>query len=250
MATSKPKVGIIIQARMGSSRLPGKVLKEVLKKPLLAYEIERLRRVTRADEIILATTTDSLDDVLVDFAKNSGIKFFRGSERDVLSRYYECAKENKFDIVVRITADCPLIDPKIIDQILETMLDCKLYEYVSNTLSRSYPRGLDCEAFYFKNLEEAFKSATEPADREHVTLYMHRHIRSDRMRNISNPKNLSHHRWTVDTQEDFELVKNILEALYPQNPNFDFLDIVHLLDKNPAWLSINAHIEQKSHAPQ
>lgn len=231
---------------MGSSRLPGKILKKVLDKPLLEYEIERLHRVKNADEIVIATTTNAIDDQVVKFCEASQMKYFRGDENDVLSRYYLCAKENQFEIVVRVTADCPLIDPTVIDKILETMIDCKSYEYLSNTLTRTYPRGLDCEAFYFKNLEQAYREAKDPADREHVTLFMHRNIRPDLLRNISNPINLSHHRWTVDTPEDFELIKRIIENLYSQNPRFDFLDIVKLLDQHPDWIKLNAHIEQKS----
>jgi spore coat polysaccharide biosynthesis protein SpsF len=163
----------------------------------------------------------------------------------VLSRYYECAKENNLDIVVRITADCPLIEPSIVDQILETMMDCKFYQYISNTLNRTFPRGLDCEAFYFENLKQAFLEATAPADREHVTPFMHRSIRPDLLRNISNPINLSQHRWTVDTPEDFELIKRIIETLYPKNPHFDFRDVLQLLSAYPDWVKLNAHIEQK-----
>lgn len=245
MTSADPKVGIIVQARMGSTRLPGKILKEVLHKPLLAFELERLRRVKRANAIVIATTTNPRDLPIVEFCTKYGVECFRGDEDDVLSRYYECAVAHKFDIVVRITADCPLIDPEIIDQILETMLECKLYEYVSNTLTRTFPRGLDCEAFYFKNLEQAYEEATERSDREHVTLYMHRAIRTDLLRNISSPVNLSHHRWTVDTPEDFELIAKILEALYPKSPNFDFRDVLKLLDQHPDWVKLNSHIEQK-----
>jgi len=156
--SSKMKVGIIVQARMTSTRLPGKVLRPVLGKPLLEYQIERLQRVRRADELIIATTTKDTDQPIVDLAERLGIKVFRGSEEDVLSRYFYAAQENDLDVVVRITSDCPLIDPVVIDRVISAFLDKTVNsDYVSNCLTRTFPRGMETEVFPFGLLETVQK---------------------------------------------------------------------------------------------
>ncbi|HBQ25201.1 MAG TPA: acylneuraminate cytidylyltransferase, partial [Syntrophomonas sp.] len=167
------KTIIIVQARMTSTRLPGKVLKEVLGKPLLEYQIERLRQVRLADELVIATTTNDTDQPIVELCEHLGGAYYRGSEEDVLSRYYEAATQFKADAVVRVTSDCSLIDPGVMDEVIGLYINNRdNYDYVSNTLERTYPRGLDTEVFSMAALEKAYKEAGEQPDREHVTLFM------------------------------------------------------------------------------
>lgn len=229
---------------MTSTRLPGKVLKKILNKELLLLQIERLKLVTLPVELIIATTSNQSDNLIVGFCELHGIKFFRGSESDVLSRYYHAAKENNANIIVRITSDCPLIDPSLVSDIINTFKNSK-YDYVSNTLERSYPRGLDCEVFSFSSLQEAFLNADQPLQREHVTPYIYQNPSIYNLKSIVNSQNLSHLRWTVDTYEDLDLINKIYNSLYPQNPNFTTSDVIKCLELNSDWLKINAHIEQK-----
>lgn len=236
---------IIVQARMTSTRLPGKVLKMVLNKPLLEYQIERLRRVKLADDIIIATTTNDTDQPIVVLCSRLGIPVWRGSEHDVLARYYEGASAYGADVVVRITSDCPLIDPLVINRVIESFLINQPVDYVSNVLVRTYPRGMDTEVFSFQVLEEAFYEAKEPADREHVTPFIYRNSDRYRLRDVCYETDQSRHRWTVDTPEDFQLIRRIIEELYPINPNFTLKDVCDLLDQHPDWTLINSHIKQK-----
>ncbi len=240
------KTAIIIQARMTSTRLPGKILKMVLDKPLLEYQIERLKRVNRADQIIIATTINETDNPIVDLCNKMEVPFYRGSEQDVLARYYYAAREKQADVIVRVTSDCPLIDPQVIDKVIGFYLNHKSdCDYVANVLERTYPRGMDTEVFSFQGLEEAFREAVDPPEREHVTPFFYRHPERYRLSNVAYHENQSQHRWTVDTIEDFLLIKNIIEELYPSNPTFTFEDVLRVLDRNPEWISINAGIEQK-----
>lgn len=239
------KTVIIVQARMTSTRLPGKVLKTVLDKPLLEYQIERLRRIKLADEIVIATTTNDTDQPIVDFCNRLRLPFFRGSEEDVLSRYYGAAVQYKADVVVRVTSDCPVIDPVLSDKAISCFLDPQnKYDYLRLF---QYPRGLDTEVFTFKALEESYFEATEKPDREHVTPFLYRHPERYKVKYMSLPEDSSHHRWTVDTPEDFELVKRIIEELYPIKRMFDFVDILDVLAKNPEWYYINDEVRQKEY---
>lgn len=238
------KTVIIVQARMTSTRLPGKVLKEVLGKPLLAYQLERLRRVQLADEIILATTTNQTDDVLAAFAAKEEIRYYRGDEHDVLDRYYQAALMAKADVVVRVTSDCPLIEPAIIDEVIQAYYKSPEVDYVSNTLSRTYPRGLDVECFSFKALETAWKNADKAYEREHVTPYLYQQPMFIK-KESKVAGDYSEYRWTVDTQEDYELVRLLLEELYPVQPDFSWRDVMRVLERHPEWKLINAEIEQK-----
>jgi len=241
------KVVAIIQARMGSTRLPGKVLRQVLEKPLLEYQLERVGRAKLIDEIIIATTDQKINDPIVLLCKTLGISYYRGSENDVLNRYFEAANQTKAEVVVRLTADCPLIDPVQIDKVIERYL-LQQYEllYVSNVLKRSFPRGMDTEVFSVQALKEANQKAKKKSDREHVTKYMVNNSRSFHLENVTNNQDDSHHRWTVDTIEDFIFIKRIIETLYPHKPNFTMEDIITLLDQFPKWRMINSHIEQKN----
>jgi spore coat polysaccharide biosynthesis protein SpsF len=242
------KTVIIVQARMTSTRLPGKVLREVLGKPLLEYQIERLLRVKLADGIVIATTVNQVDDSIVELCNRLGISYFRGSEKDVLARYYGAARAHKAGAVVRITSDCPLIDPAVIDRVIQAYQGhLGMFDYVSNCLERTYPRGMDTEVFSFLALEEAFEEAKLEPDREHVTPFIYHHSERYRLGSVANSVNQSHHRWTVDTQEDFDLIQRVLETLYPNSPEFTINDCLSIFDRHPDWQTINAHIEQKQY---
>jgi spore coat polysaccharide biosynthesis protein SpsF len=237
------KTVMIVQARMTSTRLPGKVLKEVLGKPLLEYQIERLRRISSVDEIVIATTVNTTDQLIVDCCNRLGVSYFRGLEEDVLSRYYGAAVEHQADVVVRVTADCPLIDPEVCEQAITYFIENKDdYDYLR---LEHYPRGLDTEIFSFKGLEECFREATAQPDREHVTPFFYRQPERYRVKKIYCPEDLSHHRWTVDTPEDFELVKRIISELYPSISLFSLVDILNLLRRHSTWYFINSGVQQK-----
>lgn len=238
------RTSIIVQARMTSTRFPGKVLKEVLGKPLLEYQIERLCRVKMADDVIIATTLNQTDQPIVDLCEKLGVKYFRGSEEDVLSRYYYAAQEAGADVVVRVTSDCPLIDPTVIDKVIDYYKH-NTYDYVSNVMQRTYPRGMDTEVFSMSALERAFREAKELPEREHVTLYLERHPELFGPGDIAYKEDQSRHRWTVDQEEDFQLIKLILENIYIQNPLFTLEDILMMLERHPEWVQINAEVEQK-----
>jgi spore coat polysaccharide biosynthesis protein SpsF len=240
------KVAAIIQARMNSTRLPGKILFKVLDTTLLAFQIERIRRVSLIDEIIIATTTNAIDDPIVDLCRKLGVAYYRGSELDVLTRYYETATVFEADIIVRLTSDCPVIDPFTVDRVISHFLfQSDGVDYVSNILKRSYPRGMDTEVFSIKALRIAQHQAAQMHDREHVTPYIYTNPDQFQLGSIEYLSNESHYRWTVDTNEDFQLVSKIIETLYPSNPNFTLEDMLVLLKKHPEWSKINAFIQQK-----
>jgi len=242
------KTVIISQARMTSTRLPGKVLKKVQGKSLLEYQIERLKRSRIADEIVIATTTNESDLLIVELCQQLQVKYFRGSEEDVLSRYYEAAKKFKADVVVRVTSDCPVIDPMVIDSVISYFLEkYPDFDYISNTQERSFPRGMDTEVFSIKALTEAFNETTAKPDREHVTTFIRHQGDRYKLGGLTYHENQSLHRWTVDTEEDLNLVSKIIDALYPEKVDFTLKDILNLLEKNPAWATINAHVEQKKY---
>lgn len=241
------RIEAFIQARMNSTRLPGKVLKKVAGKPMLEFLIERLRDCKEIKGIVVLTTDQIADDPIISLCQEQHVSYFRGSEEDVLERYYQAALERGVDGIVRITSDCPLIDPEIVDRIVRAFrYDYPHVDYVSNTLERTFPRGLDVEVFSFKALEKAFYDAIYPEEREHVTVYLYRHPEKFYLKNISHDPSLGHHRWTVDTEEDFTLIKLIVEHLYPLQSRFRFKNVLNLLSAHPDWVSLNAHIEQKT----
>ncbi|CAN7181580.1 cytidylyltransferase domain-containing protein [Rossellomorea sp. LjRoot5] len=240
------RVIAIIQARMGSSRLPGKILKKVMGKTLLEYQLERIQRSTLIDEVIIATTVKESDYPIVELCRNLDIKVYRGSEQDVLARYYEAARMHNGDVIVRLTSDCPLIDPEVIDSVIQMYLDnIGEIDYVSNTLERTFPRGLDTEVFSNKILEEAFNHAKKSIYREHVTSYFYNNPDKYKLLNNFNTDDQSDHRWTVDTIEDLVLITKILECIYPQKPFFNTADVLDLIKDHKEWKKINSHIEQK-----
>ena len=239
-------ITVIIQARTGSTRLPGKVMKELCGKTVLAHDIERVSQAKLVDEIIIATTTHDSDDVIVQEAERLGVKVFRGSEDDVLSRYYFAAKEAEADVVVRITSDCPLIDPVILDDIIRVFLDGS-YDIVTNAgndlSKRTFPRGLDAEVFSFEMLETAHLKAVETYQREHVTPYIYENAKS--VFYYQNDVDYSKYRWTLDTEEDWLLISAIYQRLYHGEHNFYFKDILSVMEENPELYNINKDIEQK-----
>lgn len=234
----------IIQARMSSTRLPGKILKEVNGKPLLTYQLERIAQSNLIDKVVIATTIASKDDIIVEFCKKNSLEYYRGSENDVLSRYYETAEQYGGDIIVRLTSDCPIIDPSIVDETIQYYIESN-YDYVSNTIERTYPRGLDTEVFSKEALEKAYKEATLSRDKEHVTAYMYSNPERFKLGYIKNKQDYSNYRWTIDTIEDFKLIELILKELYEENSIFYMSDVIELLKKYPKWIELNAHIEQK-----
>lgn len=246
--SEQPKLSIVIivQARMGSTRLPGKVLMEVMGKPLLGYQIDRLKKVKQA-ALVIATTTASKDDPIVRLCQKMHVPVYRGSEEDVLDRYLQAAHMHAADVVVRVTSDCPLIDPQVIDEVISFYLDhFPDYDYVSNTNVRTFPRGMDTEVFSIKALEEAALKGKRQADREHVTYYLYTHPEQFNIGAVKRAKDDSHHRWTVDTPEDFQLIRTILEAIIPKKPDFTLDDLLKLLNDHPEWNEINAHVQQKN----
>ncbi len=240
------RIIIIVQARMGATRLPGKPLMLVKGKPLLQYLIERLKLVKNKTEIVVATTQEIHDDILTDFCIIHNIPSYRGPENDVLRRYALAATQYNADVIVRVTGDCPLIDYEVVDQAIQYFIDnFPKYDYVSNTLERTFPRGLDVEVFSRKALEEANLNANEESEREHVTPYIYNRPEIYKIAQIKHPTNLSHYRWTVDTPEDYELIKLLIEESIDKHPKFTLKDLVKLHNLHPEWIEINSHVQQK-----
>ncbi len=241
----KPRAVAIVQARMGSTRLPGKVLKELAGEPVLARVVQRLSRATQIDEVVVATTQESQDDVLAETCSSRGWHCFRGSEQDVLDRYYQAARQHRADIVVRITSDCPLIDPGIVDALVFALRLDPIADYATNTLApRTYPRGLDVEVMTFDALAKAWREACAPAEREHVTPYLYRNPASFRLRGLWNDTDYSALRWTVDTEEDLALVRLIYDHF--KTDTFTWQDALRVVSDHPEWSEINSQIEQKA----
>lgn len=236
---------VIIQARMTSTRLPGKVLMKVEGRPLLHHQIARLRRAENVDRIAVATTVNDSDQPVADLCRDLGVMVFRGAEKDVLRRYYEAALEFQADVVVRITADCPLLDPAVADRVIRYFLTHPEADYASNVLQRTYPRGLDTEVLSFSALERCHLQAVRPEDREHVTLYIRNNPGLFKTVNVAQSRDLSHLRWTVDTADDFRFISRVFELLYPSQPEFGMEDVVRLLERHPDLAGINAHVQQK-----
>jgi spore coat polysaccharide biosynthesis protein SpsF (cytidylyltransferase family) len=221
----------IIQARMASSRLPGKVLADLMGYPVLWHVVQRVHRASRVDQVIVATSKAPSDDSVARFCADSGIDLFRGSEHDVLDRFHQAAAAYGAETIVRITADCPLIDPDVIDHVLEVYAS-GAYEYVSNVIHYSYPDGLDVEAMSSQTLARVWREAVRPSDREHVTPYV-RFSNRFRTFNLAHNPDLSHHRWTIDELADLIFVRLIYEAL-GHLPDFRMADILELLASRPA----------------
>ena len=233
-------VTVIIQARCGATRLPGKILLNVLDKSILQHVIERVKRAKTVKEIIVATTTMDEDKKIDAICKKMEIKIFHGSVNDVLERFYLAAKENSAENIVRITADCPFIDPEVIDKVVGVYLKTNA-DYCSNVIDPTYPDGEDVEVFSFRLLEEAYKKTSLASDREHVTPYMYK-TSSVKKINVKNDIDLSSMRWTLDEEKDFRFIKTVLEKMYVVNPEFGMNDVINLLKENPELENINCGI--------
>lgn len=233
------KVIAILQARVSSTRLPSKVLLPILGKPMLIRQFERVKNCNSLDEIVIATSDSDLDNAIEDLCAKESITFFRGSLDDVLKRYYDAAVKFNADVIVRLTGDCPLTDPSLIDQIVSKFLSSN-FDYLSNCNPPTFPDGLDVEVFTFDALKAARIKALLPSHREHVTPYIRNNKDIFRIGNFESKKDYSNFRWTVDEPEDFQLISKIYEYLYPINPSFSTKDIISLFGSRPELSSINA----------
>lgn len=232
------KILAVLQARVSSTRLPGKVLLPVLGEPMLLRQIERVRRSQFIDKLVVATSTDPSDDALESLCRSAGVECFRGSLLDVLDRFVQAARPHQPEHVVRLTGDCPLADPVVIDEVIKFHLEDG-YDYSSNTLEPTYPDGLDVEIMRYTVLEEIWRTAVLPSQREHVTLSIYQQPDRFRLGSFRAGNDLSRLRWTVDEPADYNLVCRIYEALYPVKPFFTTVDIVNFLDRNPELKSMN-----------
>lgn len=241
------KVVVIIQARMSSTRLPGKVLKPVLGQPMLARQIERVKRAQTLDQIVVATTTNPLDTPIYRLAGQLDIPSYRGSATNVLDRFYQTAKRYRADIIIRLAGDCPLIDPQIINRAVTTF-NSGNYDYLSNVHLRSFPRGMDVEVFNFKALTTAWQKARSAYNREHVTAYIYARPQRFKLQALLAPRawRRPELRLTVDEPTDLKLIRQIYQRLYPRKPNFNLQDIIILLDQHPKLTTINQAVTQKT----
>jgi spore coat polysaccharide biosynthesis protein SpsF len=233
----------IVQARTGSTRLPGKVLLPLLGAPILQRVVERTARAVTVDEVVVATTTSPADDTIVTLARDHGWRIHRGSADDLLDRYVGAARANDADVVIRITSDCPLVDPEVIDETVAAFSDGSV-DYASTGLEpRTWPRGLDVEVVASDALERAWREDANPAWREHATPYLYRNPDRFRILRVPAPEDLSDHRWCVDTPEDYELVRRIYEAA--GRPDAGWRDTLAIVRANPSWSDLNRHVPQK-----
>jgi spore coat polysaccharide biosynthesis protein SpsF len=238
---------VVVQARMTSTRLPGKILLDLCGQPMLARQLERLRACTRVDEVCVATTDQATDEPIVALAKQLGVACFRGDEHDVLSRFVGAGLATRAELVVRVTSDCPLLDPAVTDRVIEraTEPDPRC-DYASNTMERTFPRGLDAEAVYLDALVRSARLATSRPAREHVTWFLHRE-RPELFvtRQVVDPVDNSDLRWTVDAPEDLALVRRIYEVTGSDRSLVPYPDVLAAVRARPELTQINAGIEQK-----
>jgi spore coat polysaccharide biosynthesis protein SpsF len=238
----------IIQGRMSSSRLPGKILIDIGGEPMLLRVVERARKAKTVDMVVFATTVDPSDDPVEAFCKEQGIPCFRGSLPDVLDRFYQAARMVQADTIVRLTADCPLIDPGLIDETV-TLFRQSRADFAANRLpppfKRTYPIGLDCEVCSFAALERAWQEASAPHDREHVMPYLYEVEGRFKVALLNYPVNHGSQRWTVDTPEDLELVRQLYARLAGR-ADFTWLDVLALIECEPALARINARVAEKT----
>jgi spore coat polysaccharide biosynthesis protein SpsF len=242
--SNSAKVVAIIQARMGSTRLPGKVLKDLEGETVLARVVQRVRRARLIDDVLIATTNQAADDAIVEECERCSIAVFRGDEDDVLDRYYRGALVCRAGIVVRITSDCPLIDPEITDKTIAAFLDARP-DYASNALVRTYPRGLDTEVMTVEALERAWRGATEPYQRTHVTPYIYQNHDAFTVLPVTGDADYSSHRWTLDTPEDLAFIRAIY-ARVEDRRNFGWRDVLGILDREPELAEMNRMVLQKA----
>jgi spore coat polysaccharide biosynthesis protein SpsF len=245
---SDQKVVAIIQARMSSSRLPGKVLLDIEGKPMLQWVVERVKQAKKIDDVVVATTDNPADEPIEDFCKAHGVAVYRGNQFDVLDRYYQAARQDEADVIVRITADCPLIDPGEIDILLDEFKTRKV-DFAANRLPppwhRTFPIGLDVEIASFSALERAWKEAVEKHDREHVMPYLYEVEGRFGIYYHNTKPDHGEIRWTVDTQQDIDAVRMIYRSL-PDKEHFSWHDVLHLVQEHPDLSALNAGVRHKS----
>ena len=233
--------GCIIQVRMNSKRFPGKVMKKIDgKNPSLFFTISQLQKSKYIKKIIIATSINKSDDIIEDFSKRIKVNCFRGDEEDVLDRYYNCAKKYHIKNIIRITGDCPLIDPTIVDNMILKFKNGN-YDYIHNFEPRTFPDGEDVEILTFNSLANAWKNSKLPSEREHVTAYLRNNSKKFKIKNILNYKDFSNYRVTLDYEEDLKLIKLIIRNI--KKTPILMEDIIQLLEKNPQYLSINKKYE-------
>mgnify|MGYP000902839354 CR=1 FL=1 len=238
------RVVAIIQARMGSTRLPGKVLRDIGGMPMLARVVRRVQRAKLIEQVVVATSTEDSDAPIIEACASLGVQVTRGSETDVLDRYYQAAQRSHAEAVVRITADCPLIDPGVMDQVIAAFLD-KRPDYASNIITRTYPRGLDTEVMMMTALERAWKAASESYQRIHVTPYFYQNPQLFHLLAVTGDEDYSQQRWTVDTVEDLTFVQEIYSRMGNRD-DFTWREVLTLIQDNPMLVKMNADIRQKS----
>jgi spore coat polysaccharide biosynthesis protein SpsF len=238
------KVIVSIQARMCATRLPGKVLKEALGKPMLQHMIERVKKSSLIDDIVVTTTVNPKDEQIVALCKKIGVKYFRGSEEDVLGRIYDAHKEVTTDIVVSLYGDCPLIDPEIIDTVIMAYLVNDKSDYVTNLDPKTYPGGMDLEVFPFSTLDRAQRNANSAYEREHSSWHFRSRPKEFKHVYVAAPPRLyfPHLELVLDEASDYELIKKIFEALYPTDPDFDCADIIEYVKSDSSLMDINRQV--------
>lgn len=233
----------VLQARVSSRRLPHKVLRPILGRPMLERQIERILRSQRIKKLVVATSTDPSDDPLAELCARLGLACHRGSLDNVLDRFYHAARQTGGDVIVRLTGDCPLLDPALADQIIDFFTSGN-YDYASNTLEPTFPDGLDVEVCSLAALETAWKEARLPSELEHVMPFIHRRPDRFRLGSFKSTPDLSRMRWTVDEEADLVFVSRIYEALYPAKSDFSREDVYRLLEQRPEWLELNRGFER------
>ncbi len=246
MPLQSMKILTTIEARMESTRLPGKTLAPILGRPMLEMLIERLRRAWRVEQIVVATTDHAADDVIEAVTQRLGVGCFRGSSEDVLGRVLRAAQSYHGELLVQITGDCPLIDPQVVDECIALFLSGQ-FDFASNVVEPTYPLGLAVQVYPVKLLAEVARITSDPAHREHVSLYIYEHPEKYRLGTLYAPPKLCRPdlRLTVDTPPDLQLVREIYARLYPDNPAFTLRDVVELVERHPELAEINRHVRQK-----
>ncbi len=240
------KTIVMIQARLASSRLPRKVLQDIEGHSMLARVVNRARQATIPDDVVVATTTESTDDELASVCEKQGWSCFRGSNLDVLDRFYQAASAFDADFLVRVSSDCPLVDPEILDRVVGELVNSSgTLDYAANILvPRTFPHGVDVEALTFEALKKSWTDATDVSCREHVTPWIYQNPDRFRIRNVTNVVDESHYRWTVDTPEDLETVSRICRHF--GDTDFRFQDVIEACRQHPEWSHINDHIQQRN----
>lgn len=237
------KITAIVQARMTSTRLPQKVLKDLAGKPVISQVFNQLSYSKLLSGIVLATSTDISDDPLEKWAIENGYNIFRGDLNNVLKRFYDAAISLNAELIVRITADCPLIDPEVVDKVIEKFINGD-YDYLSNANPPTFPDGLDTEIFSFESLKKAYDNATLKSEFEHVTTFIVNHPEFFKIGNYSSTSNYEKLRWTLDNKEDYEFLSIVYKELYKPNSFISWKEVINFLESNKSLLKINEHINR------